>query len=69
VTCGNGVQQRQKHLIFAKKNAESLSSSLCREEEQTTETRGCQLLPCRGKTSPKYVADFGHWKNHQVFNL
>ncbi len=55
MTCGEGEQQRQKHLIFGKKDADSslLSSPLsssCGEEEQTTETRSCQLLPCRGKT-------------------
>ena len=63
VTCGNGVQQQEKHLIFAKKNADSSLSSLCGEEEQTIQTRSCQLLPCRGKTSPENLADFGQRQN------
>ncbi len=50
MTCGEGEQQRQKHLIFGKKDADSSLLSSCGEEEQTTETRSCQLLPCIGKT-------------------
>ncbi len=66
MTCGGGVQQREKHSIFAKKNAES---ALCKEEEQITETRSCQFLPCRGKTIPKNVVDFEYKKKFFICTL
>jgi len=47
VTCGSGVQQRERHLISGRTS--DSSSDDCVGQDDSIETRKCQLLDCKGK--------------------